>query len=290
MISTNIDKLVKISVIGDVANPSIPPLPASPYLISADGEPVLIPAYGGLVYNVQMGDRAVGWAAELIQPGVSIKNNDSGAHSALSIYACIGNPARVVSGMASGAEGFVTGKSGRFAEHVICYFEKDVLEKLSPGDKVQIKAFGVGLRFIDFPEVDIKSCDPGLLEHMMIAVDQGRLVVPVKTIVPNNIVGAGSGFLSENKVINLQMTDPEITRESGLDRLCFGDLVAVKDWDSRYTHGYLRGSIAIGIVCQGASIQSGYGPGITVFMTGSAGQITANVVKEANIAHYLGLL
>ena len=96
MISTNVDKLVKISVIGEVANPSMPPLPASPYMISADGEPVLIPAYGGLVYNVQIGDRAVGWAAELIQAGVSIKNNDAGAHNALSVYACIGNPARIV--------------------------------------------------------------------------------------------------------------------------------------------------------------------------------------------------
>ncbi len=290
MISTNVEKLVKISVIGEVANPSMPPLPASPYIISADGEPLLIPAYGGLVYNVKIGDRAVGWAAELIQAGVSIKNSDAGAHNALSVYACIGNPARIVSGQASGAAGVVTGKSGRFADHVVCHFKQADLEKLSPGDKVQIKAFGVGLRFTDFPLVDIKSCDPDLLGKMQIIIQQERLVVPVKAMVPNTIVGAGSGFQSENKVINLQMTDPDIRREAKLDSLCFGDLVGVQDWDSRYTHGYLRGSVAVGVVSQGASVRSGFGPGITVIMTGSAGQIQPKVVREANIANYLGLL
>ena len=69
MLNTNLSSLVKISVMGEVANPSMPGLPASPYMVTADGEPVLIPAYGGLVYNVRIGDRAMGWAAELIQPG-----------------------------------------------------------------------------------------------------------------------------------------------------------------------------------------------------------------------------
>lgn len=290
MIPANVDKLVKISVMGEIANPSMPPLPASPYLVSASGEPVLIPAYGGLVYNVQIGDRAVGWAGELIQAGVSIKNSDSGANNALGTYACIGNKARIVSGLASGAEGAVTGKSGRFADHVICHFGKKDLEKMSPGDKVLVKAFGVGLRLQDFPEVDIKSCDPDLLGKLHITIRQGTLVIPVKSVVPNRIIGAGSGFQSESKVLNLQMTDPDVRRESRLDELCFGDLVAVQDWDSRFTHGYLQGHTTIGIVSQGDSVRSGYGPGITVIMTGNAKQIHPEIVEEANIAQYLGLL
>lgn len=287
---TNVDKLVKISISGEIANPGMPPLPASPYLISAEGEPILIPAYGGLVYNVQIGDRAVGWAAELIQAGVSIKNNDGAANTALGTYACIGNQARIVSGMASGVEGVVTGKSGRFADHVICHFNKSDLEKMSPGDKVLVKAFGVGLRFIDFPEVDIKSCDPGLLEKLQISIQPDGLTIPVKCVVPNRIIGAGSGFQSESKVLNLQMTDLDVRREARLDDLRFGDLVAVQDWDSRFTHGYLRGFTAIGIVSQGDSVRSGYGPGITIIMTGSSKQIKPEIVEEANIAQYLGLL
>ena len=49
-------------------------LPGTP--VGADGEPLLVPAFGGLVYNVRIGAPALGWAAELIQPGVSIKNSN----------------------------------------------------------------------------------------------------------------------------------------------------------------------------------------------------------------------
>src|SRR4028119_2517962 len=98
MFATNQPSLVKISVMGEIANPAMPGLPASPYLVSADGEPVLIPAFGGLVFNVRLGDRALGWAAELIQPGVSIKHANANANTALGVYACIGNRARVMSG------------------------------------------------------------------------------------------------------------------------------------------------------------------------------------------------
>ena len=104
MLTTNIAQLVKISVLGEIANPSMPGLPASPYLVSADGEPMVVPAFGGIVYNVRLGDRALGWAAELIQPGVSIK----AAGNANTRPGCLcvpGQQARVVSGAAAGAIG-----------------------------------------------------------------------------------------------------------------------------------------------------------------------------------------
>lgn len=105
MLQTNVSQLVKISVLGEIANPAMPGLPASPYLVSAEGEPVLIPAFGGIVYNVRIGDRAVGWAAELIQPGVSIKHSNSNVNTALGVFACLGNRACVVGGVANGAVG-----------------------------------------------------------------------------------------------------------------------------------------------------------------------------------------
>ena len=110
MLKTNIDQLVKISVLGEIANPTMPGLPASPYLVSAGGEPMLVPSFGSIVYNIQLGDRALGWAAELIQPGVSIKAGEN-ANTALGVYSCLGNKARVMNGAASGATGFVTGKA-----------------------------------------------------------------------------------------------------------------------------------------------------------------------------------
>jgi hypothetical protein len=153
MFETNQAALVKVSVLGEIANPAMPGLPASPYLVSADGQPLLIPMFGGLVFNVGLGDRALGWAAELIQPGVSIKNANPNANTALGVYACLGNRARVMSGGAAGATGMVIGKSGRFAEHVICHFDGSDLERMAPGDKIQVQAYGTGLKLDEFPRV-----------------------------------------------------------------------------------------------------------------------------------------
>ena len=146
MLQTNISQLVKISVLGEIANPAMPGLPASPYLVAADGTPLVVPTFGGLVYNVRIGDRAMGWTAELIQPGVSIKHANANTNTALGVFACLGNRARVVGGAAAGAVGVVTGKSGRFAEHVICHFAPDALEKMAPGDKVQVFLPDIGMR------------------------------------------------------------------------------------------------------------------------------------------------
>jgi hypothetical protein len=290
MLNTNVSSLVKVSVAGEIANPSMPGLPASPYMVSAEGEPLLIPAFGGIVYNVRVGDRATGWAAELIQPGVSIKNANGPANVALGVYACVGNRARVVNGAAAGATGTVIGKSGRFAEHVICDFGLDALEKMAPGDRIQIQAHGVGLKLADFPMIHFKSCSPELLEaiHPDVSSD-GKLVVPVKGIAPSVLAGAGAGLGSENGALNLQTSDPERLAQAGLDDLRFGDLVAITDWDSRYGHGFLRGSTVVGVVCQGGSFRSGYGPGLAILMTGQADALLPVAAPGANIDDLLGL-
>lgn len=290
MLQTNLAQLVKISVLGEIANPAMPGLPASPYLVSAAGQPLVVPTFGGLVYNVRMGDRATGWTAELIQPGVSIKHPNANANAALGVFACLGNKARVVSGAANGATGVVTGKSGRFAEHVICHFAADALEKMAPGDRVQVQAYGIGLALADFPDIQLKSCSPELLEAIGPDVNAaGKLVVPVKGIAASVIAGAGAGLGSESGALNLQTSDPKLLAESGLDDLRFGDLVAVTDWDSRYGHGFLRGSTAIGVVCQGGSYRSGYGPGLAIIMTGPSHQIEPMPTAHANIADLLKL-
>lgn len=290
MLNTNLDSLVKISVMGEIANPSMPGLPASPYMVTADGEPVLIPAYGGLVYNVHLGDRAMGWAAELIQPGVSIKHGNDAANAALGVYACLGNHALVVSGMVAGASGTVIGKSGRFAEHVICDFAPDHLEKMAPGDRIQVQAYGVGQKITDVPDVDLKSCSPALLQALDPDISgDGKLVVPVKGVAPSVLAGAGAGLGSEAGALNLQTSDAELLAANGLSDLRFGDLVAITDWDSRYGHGYLRGSVVVGVVCQGGSVRSGYGPGLAIIMSSRAGMIEPVVTPGANLADLLEL-
>jgi len=58
MLRTNADKLVKISVMGEVASPFVS---RSVYNISATGTPSILPGVGGITYNLRVGtQRAVG--------------------------------------------------------------------------------------------------------------------------------------------------------------------------------------------------------------------------------------
>jgi hypothetical protein len=148
MLRTNIEKLVKISVVGEIVSPI---KGASIYNISAEGTPVVLPGVGGITYNVRVGDPASGWEADHVEPGVSLENKENdprsgqGANIALNVLSCVGNEAVVVAGDAKGAKGVVTGKHGGI-EHVLVDFSSEILEKLMLGDKMLIKAFGVGLK------------------------------------------------------------------------------------------------------------------------------------------------
>jgi uncharacterized protein (DUF697 family) len=50
MLRTNVDKLVKISVVGEVASPVYG---KGVYNISAEGVPMVLPGVGGITYNVE---------------------------------------------------------------------------------------------------------------------------------------------------------------------------------------------------------------------------------------------
>ena len=123
MLRTNVDKLIKMSVMGEIASPTI----RSVYNVSATGKPMVLPGVGGITYNLRIGDLACGWEADHVEPGVSVENKENDARSgqaantAFNVLSCIGNKATVVSGDAKGAEGAVTGKHGGI-EHVLIDF------------------------------------------------------------------------------------------------------------------------------------------------------------------------
>jgi hypothetical protein len=281
---TNADKLVCVSVMGNIASPGFPGLPAVPYQLSADGEPFLLPTYGGIVYNVSVGDSVYGWLADCIHPGVSISLKDDLGNRGLNLLACVGNEAVVMSGGATGVRGVVTGKSGRFSEHVIIHFDQAAREKMAIGDKIVIRAKGVGMDLKDHPGVALKSCSPDLLDKLEVSTTQdGKLAVPVVGVVPPHLLGAGAGLTSEGGSIHIQAQDRTALKEAGLDGLRFGDVVAFEDYDSRYGHGYLRGAVGIGVVGQGDSPRTGYGPGVTLIMTAHAGGIAPQVTPGVNL-------
>lgn len=283
-VRTNADRLVSVSVMGQIAAPGFPGLPAEPYRLDADGKPFLLPTYGGIVYNVSVGDSAYGWLADCIHPGVSIALKDDRGNRGLNILSCVGNTAVVMTGGAQGERGVVTGKSGRFSEHVIIHFPAAVRERMAIGDKIVVRAKGVGLELADHPDVKLKSCSPELLANLEVTTNsEGQLSVPVVGIVPPHLLGAGAGLTSEGGSLHIQTKDRDALKEAGLDGLRLGDVVALTDYDSSWNHGYLRGAVGIGVIGQGDSPRAGYGPGITLLMTSVKSGIAPSITPGVNL-------
>jgi hypothetical protein len=283
-IRSNRDKLVSVSVMGQIASPGFPGLPAEPYRLDAQGRPFLLPTYGGIVYNVSVGDSAYGWLADSIHPGVSIALKDDNGNRGLNLFACVGNTAIVMSGDAKGARGIVTGKSGRFSEHVIIHFSTADREKMAIGDKIVIKSIGVGMDLADHPDVKVKSCSPEMLDGLEVVTgSDGKLNVPVTAVVPPHLLGAGAGLTSEGGSLHIQSQDKQALKDAGLDGLRLGDVVALQDFDSSWNHGYYRGAVGIGVVGQGDSPRAGYGPGVTLLLTSAAGGIAPVVTPGVNL-------
>ncbi|HIM84941.1 MAG TPA: DUF4438 domain-containing protein [Acidimicrobiia bacterium] len=288
-LATNEADLVAVSVAGAVAHPGFPGLPAEPYRLSADGTPFLLPTYGGIVYNVSVGDRAFGWAADCIHPGVSIGQVDDNRNRGLNVLACVGNRARVMTGEAAKTAGVVTGKSGRFSEQVIVHIPREARSRMAVGDHILVRAEGVGLTLTDHPDVSLKGISPGLLAALPAQEGEGQVAFGVTAQIPAHLVGAGLGLTSEGGSLHMQSTDRELLRELGLDRLRLGDLVALEDTDSRYNHGYLRGARAIGVVASTDGPRAGYGPGIAILMTAPAGQLGSFESPATNLVRLRGL-
>lgn len=284
MITTNEDRLITMSVMGLVVSPSYPGIPAIPHQIDRDGKPRLLPSRGGIVYNVRLGDSVYGWAGDMVEPGVAIKAPEAPANEALNVFACVGNEAAVMSGNAKGAKGFVTGKSGRFAENVILYFEPEVLDQLAFGDKIVVRARGVGMSVNGFPGVLLKSLSPLVFDRLRIEENGGKLTVPVTAVVPPELMGAGAGLTSEGGAICIQSMDEGALARHGLDRLRLGDIVAISDYDSSFGHGYKKGGVSLGVVSATDSIRAGHGPGVTLLMTAPGGEIDPMVVEGMNLA------
>jgi hypothetical protein len=289
---TNVERLVRVSVMGEVVSPVVS---KSAYKISSDGRPVVLPGVGGITYNVRVGDPASGWEADHVEPGVSIENKEEdkrfpeGPNAALNILTCVGNEAIVASGDAKGAKGVVTGKHGGI-EHILADFQPETLEKLMLQDKILIKAFGVGLKLLDLPEVKVMNTDPTFLESMNLNIVNGKLEVPVTHKVPAQIMGSGLGASQVySGDYDIQLFDEASKKSYGLEDLRLGDLVAIMNADHSYGRIYKEGAVSVGIVVHSDCVIAGHGPGVTTLLTSSSGHILPKIDPKANIAEILKL-
>jgi hypothetical protein len=272
-----------MAVTGNVSQPTLRP---NGYTLNQDGVGKILPGMSGVVYNARVGDPAFGWAGDHVEPGVSIANPDNMAEFALHYLTCIGNRAIVTSGLAKGAEGIVTGEHAR----LLVDFAPDANDLLCVGDSIQIRAYGRGLMFTDYPHITLKKCSPALIDSIPIeAVDDKKIRVPVTMELPVRIMGSGAELNPDYVDQDLMSGDRALMAQLGIDQMKLGDLVVIPDADHRFGRGFRAGAVTIGLCIHGDSVMTGHGPGILTLMTALDNAIEWVIDENANIANYMNI-
>ncbi len=291
-LATNARELVMITVAGEVA----PPLEKSgPYRIGQDGVPRVLPGTGGIVLSHRVGDPCVGLAADHVEPAVSIRSDrrsggvGDAANQALQTFSCVGNFAVVMSGRAIGKKGIVTGKHGGI-DNVLVDFPIETMRRMAIGDKVQIYAYGVGLRLTEHPDLHVFNASPRLLQRWGLRMEHGRLRAPVTHVVPARLMGSGLG---KNNVVkgdyDIQMSDPAAVKRHKLGTLRFGDMIAVVDADNRFGRSHAEGWTTLGVIIHSESTVAGHGPGFVSLLSGPAKRFELVRDARANLANFLNI-
>jgi hypothetical protein len=253
------------------------------FRVDPDGHPFLLPGMGGVTLGVHCGDPATGYAADHLEPGLSVRHRDPAANYALQYLSCVGNTVTVTSGPAAGATGFVIGQHA----YVLCDLPEQALRSVTTGDQVTVLAVGQGLLLGDHPAVTVKNCSPRLLAAARGGTGpDGRLQVHVAARVPAEAIGAGAGMASEYANTDL-MGAYEVGGEElslGLHGLRIGDVVALEDQDHRYGRGFREGWLSVGVISTGSGRLFGHGPGPSTIMSGPAGAFTVIDDPDANLA------
>ncbi len=288
MLKTNEKNLVEMAMQCKPGPPRIRP----GWKVGHEGTPFLLPGIGGITLNLQVGDSAIGLAGDHIEPGVSCTANSEKPfdfpNNSLQLLSCVGNEAIIVSGDAKDEKGIVVGHHGG-SEHVMVDFSRAVMEQLTYDDKIIIRTIGQGLKLLDYPKITLFNMDPGLLQKMKIKKNQrGTLKVPVTTIVPAPCMGSGLGSAHVAAGdYDVMTSDPKTVKKYKLDRLKFGDFVALMDHDNSFGRAYVQGAVSIGIVVHSDCLLAGHGPGIATLMTCSTPEIEPEISATANIANLL---
>jgi hypothetical protein len=253
------------------------------FRVDPDGNAFLLPGMGGVTLGAHCGDPATGYAADHLEPGLSVRHRDPAANYALQYLTCVGNTVVVISGPAAGSEGFVIGQHA----YVLVDMPEPTLRSVTVGDQVTVFAVGQGLALLEHPAIKVKNCSPRLLAALAGGTDAGgRLRVHVAARVPAEAIGAGAGMASEYANTDL-MGAYEVGGEDlslGLQGLRIGDVVALADTDHRYGRGYREGWLSIGVISTGSGRLFGHGPGPSTIMSGPAEAFTIIDDPDANLA------
>ncbi|MEE8423817.1 MAG: DUF4438 domain-containing protein [Thermodesulfobacteriota bacterium] len=288
MIKTNENKLVEFLLECKPGHPSA----SKGFNVDHQGLPFQLPSIGGITLNIEVGDSAFGWAGDHIEPGVSCRwgaKPYEKLNQSLQILSCAGNKATIISGKAKGAKGIVIGHHGG-SEHIIIDFDSKTKQKLSYDDKIMVKAVGMGLKLTEFPTISAVNLDPALLYKMKLKKNRktGSLQVPVTTFVPSECMGSGIGATQVSSGdYDIMTSDDTTIKKHKLDKIRFGDFVALLDQDNRFGRTHRKGAITIGIVIHSDCKFAGHGPGVTTLLTCGKNDIEPVLDSTANIADLL---
>lgn len=283
-VRTNADQVVAQVLCGEVW----PPLAdRHAHRVDADGRPFILPGMGGVTLDVHCGDPATGYAADHLEPGLSVRHRDPGANMALQFLSCVGNRVTVRSGPAAGATGRVIGQHA----YVLVDMPAAAMREVSTGDQVLIRAHGQGLRLLDHPDITVKNLDPALAARLpMHTQPDGRLQIGVAARVPAEAVGAGAGMYSE--FANTDLMGAYVGQSAdlslGLESLRIGGLVELQDQDHRFGRGFREGWLTIGVISTGHCMLFGHGPGPSSILSGPADRFAVVTDPSANLSSCFG--
>lgn len=282
MVRTNRDQLVEMAVGGEVW----PAAMRGSHRADSTGVAQVWMGTAGIITNARVGDRAFGWAADHVEPGVSMRNKADGPEHALHYLACIGNEATVTSGEAKGAKGMMTGEHA----HILIDFEPEDLERICIGDQILIRAVGMGLEMLDYPDISVRKMGPNLFDALRIEeLGDGRIRLPVAAEIPPYLMGSGSELGADYVDQDFMTNDRAAIAELGLDQLRVGDILVVRDHDHTMNRGYREGAVTIGIMNHADSYMTGHGPGVMDLLSCSTSRIDTFIDKTANLAACLGI-
>ncbi|HZN63617.1 MAG TPA: DUF4438 domain-containing protein [Planctomycetota bacterium] len=293
MIKSNVDQLVESAVAGRIGHPRAEAHDLRP---AADGHSGVPVRGSGITFNVRVGDPAGGWAGgDHVEPGVALRADDPRENAALAALACIGNDAVITDAVFEGKDlklkgvaGVVTGKHCG-GDRVFVSFPKRVVDRLCVGDRIQVRAAGVGLRFLDYPDLTVFNMGPRLLRALNPSEKGGKVRVPVAKVIPGKLAGAGLGAYPQSGGCDIQTSSAEVLKEFTLDQVRLGDLVAITDHDATHGHRWQPGAITIGVISHGTSRFAGHGLGVNAILTSPRGTLEPIFTRKANLAEFLGL-
>lgn len=282
MIRYNKDKLVKMALNARVDHPRM-----SGFYVGHDGKGRMPVGTGGIVYSHEIGDSCMNIAGDHIEPGVSMANPGQKENHAVETLSCVGNEVVILSGEQKGKKGYVTGTHGG-VDHTMAYFPKDVIEKMDGTENFLIKAYGQGMKLEGFESIHMMNLDPGLFEVLPVYEEEGHLSWPVAACIPAHLMGSGLGSQTMMEGdYDIMTQDEQANRRYGIDKLRFGDFVAILDHDCMYGPHYKEGAVSIGVIVHSDSFTSGHGPGVTVIATTPKKNIILPRIEEdANLITY----